>query len=104
MFFRSPFSAVCLILRRLRLYYKGVRFGSGLSFEGSVEVTAPEKVRLGNCVKLGKHIYLGAWPEGKLFIGNNSYIGRLSIIQLVKELFYRICQASLIYFYRAICW
>jgi acetyltransferase-like isoleucine patch superfamily enzyme len=31
-------------------------------------------------VRLGKNIYLGAWKQGKLIIGDNSYIGRWTII------------------------
>jgi acetyltransferase-like isoleucine patch superfamily enzyme len=29
---------------------------------------------------LGKDVYLGAWPEGELVVGDHSYIGRWSIV------------------------
>lgn len=79
-FLRSPFAIVCLLTRRFCLRLKGLRFGQGLMLEGDVDVTAPECVCLGSHVRLGKNVYLGAWPESKLTIGDNSYIGRWTII------------------------
>ncbi len=79
-FLRSPLSIICLVSKRFYLRFKGLRFGRGLTLEGDVEVTAPKNVRLGRYVRLGKDVYLGAWPEGKLVVGDNSYIGRWTII------------------------
>jgi acetyltransferase-like isoleucine patch superfamily enzyme len=44
------------------------------------EVTTARRVRLGCCVRLGKDVYLGAWPEGEIVVGDRSYIGRWTII------------------------
>jgi len=79
-FAQSPFSIVGLLVRRSCLRWRGLRFGRGLVLEGSVEITYAKRVRLGCDVKLGKDIVLGAWPEAELIIGNNSYIGRWTII------------------------
>jgi acetyltransferase-like isoleucine patch superfamily enzyme len=79
-FLRSPISIVRLLVRRFCLRLKGLRFGRGLILEGNIEVTAPRNVQLGHCVRLGKDVYLGAWPEGELIVGDHSYIGRWTII------------------------
>ena len=79
-FLRSPLSIICLVSKRFHLRLKGLRFGHGLTLEGNIEVTAAKRVQLGRCVRLGKDIYLGAWPEGELVVGDNSYIGRWTII------------------------
>ena len=57
-----------------------MRFGRGLLLEGKVEVSSPKNIRLGEKVRLGKDVYLGVWPDGKLIMGDNTYIGRWSII------------------------
>lgn len=77
---RSPVVVSCLLIRRFRLRIKGVQFGHGLFLEGCVDIAEGRKVRLGNNVRLGKDVYLGAWPDGEIFIGDNSYIGRWTII------------------------
>jgi len=79
-FLRSPLSIVCLMLKRFHLRLNGLRFGRGLILEGNIEVTAVRSVQLGRCVRLGKDVYLGAWPEGELVVGDNTYIGRWTII------------------------
>lgn len=30
--------------------------------------------------RLGKDVYLGAWPKGELVVGDHSYIGRWTIV------------------------
>jgi acetyltransferase-like isoleucine patch superfamily enzyme len=79
-FLRSPLFPVCLLARRFFLHLKGLHFGRRLFLEGNIEVGAARSVRLGHCVKLGKDVYLGAWEEGELIVGDNSYIGRGTII------------------------
>lgn len=74
------FSAISLFFRRLYLTFLGVKFGRNLILKGRIDVTSPENIELGNNVKLGKEVYLGAWAKAKLVIGNNSYIGRWTII------------------------
>lgn len=78
--FKSPISIVRNVVLRGVLRFKGVRFGSGLCFEGTIEIGTGNRIELGRKVKLGKQIYLGTWPSGKLVIGNDTYIGRNSII------------------------
>lgn len=59
----------------------GLRAGTGLYLESTIEVTAPHNITLGHHVRLGKDVYLGgSLPNGKINIGNNSYIGRRTII------------------------
>lgn len=65
---------------RWRLKAAGVTFGKGLVLEGSVGVTCGARVTLGDHVRLGNGVYLGAFQEGRLTIGNNSYLGRGSTI------------------------
>jgi acetyltransferase-like isoleucine patch superfamily enzyme len=79
-FIRAPFSTVHLLARRFRLRLKGLRFGLGLVLEGNIDITAAKNVQLGRCVRLGKDVYLGAWPTGELVVGDNCYIGRWCII------------------------
>lgn len=79
-FLRAPLSITYLLVKRFYLRLKGLDFGQGLSLEGRIEITSPKRVHLGCRVKLGKDIYLGAWPEGRLVVGDNSYIGRWTII------------------------
>jgi len=79
-FCRSPIVVSCLFIRRCRLRIKGVQFGHSLFLEGCVDVSESRKVCLGNSVRLGKDIYLGTWPTGKLVVGDNCYIGRWCII------------------------
>ncbi len=84
-FLRSPFASTCLLVRRFSLRLKGLDSGQRLHLEGNIEITSPKRVHLGCRVKLGKDIYLGAWPQGELIIGNDSYIGRGSIILAHKS-------------------
>ncbi|MFA5866119.1 MAG: acyltransferase [Phycisphaerae bacterium] len=77
---RSPFGITKKIVRRFVFRLKGVHFGSGLSFEGQVEIGAGHRIWLGQRVRLGRDIYLGAWSVGELIVGNDTYIGRNSII------------------------
>ena len=79
-FMRSPLGISLLLGRRWRLRLKGVTYGGQLYLEGRVDVVAGKKVQLGRRVRLGKDVYLGAWSVGNLTIGDNSYIGRWSII------------------------
>jgi len=69
-----------LVIVRCQLWLEGVTFGRGLFVEGNVSVDNGPSIELGDYVRLGKNIYLGAWPEGKLIVGDNSYIGRGTII------------------------
>jgi len=73
------FKIGCLT-RSIYLRLQGLHFGRGLIVKGGIEVTAARRVHLGQEVQLGKDVYLGAWPEGKLSIGNHCYIGRRTII------------------------
>jgi len=77
---REALSAIALSVRRIFLRVQGVRFGRKLILEGGADVANPENIQLGDCVRLGKDVYLGVWPEGKLIVGDNSYIGRWTII------------------------
>lgn len=65
---------------RLRLWLEGVRFGKHLIVESGVQVLDGTKVVLGDHVRLGKDVYLGAFSPGRLRIGSHTYIGRGSII------------------------
>lgn len=84
-FFRSPIAVSRLVLRRFWLRYKGIRFGRSLYLEGHIDVAEGKNIWLGDNVRLGKDVYLGAWPEGKIVIGGNSYIGRWTIILAHKS-------------------
>lgn len=79
-FIRSPFATIVLLVRRQVLRLKGVTFGRKLYLEGHIDVAVARNVRLGDHVRLGKGVYLGTWPKSKLVVGDNSYIGRWSII------------------------
>ena len=70
----------CIVIGRIKLWLEGVTYGKGLSVEGNVSTDDGSKILLGNYVKLGKNIYLGTWSRGKITVGNNSYIGRWTII------------------------
>jgi acetyltransferase-like isoleucine patch superfamily enzyme len=70
---------------RSKLWLEGVTVGKHLIIEGSVDVDDGTKILLGDHVHLGKDIYLGAWPKGKLVVGDNSYIGRGTIILANKS-------------------
>jgi acetyltransferase-like isoleucine patch superfamily enzyme len=50
-----------------------------------VEVLDGSRITLGNNVRLGKCVYLGAFSSGHLKIGSHSYIGRFSIILAHKN-------------------
>lgn len=77
---RSPRKVLRIMWSRFRLRLGHVSFGPGLTFEGAVEIPNGRRVTLGAHVKLGKDIHLMAWPEGKLAVGDHSYIGRNSIV------------------------
>lgn len=77
---KSPLGIAINRMRRILLRLKGVSFGSGLTLEGPVDIGAARSIHLGNRVRLGKHLYLGVWSEGELIIGDDTYIGRNSII------------------------
>jgi len=79
-FIRSPFSTIALLVRRQVLRLKGVTVGRKLCLEGRIDVAVGRNVRLGDYVRLGGGVYLGTWPTGKLVVGDNTYIGRWSII------------------------
>jgi acetyltransferase-like isoleucine patch superfamily enzyme len=71
---------LCIATGRIKLWLEGVTYGKGLCIEGSVSTDDGSKITLGDYVKLGKNIYLGTWSRGKITVGNNSYIGRWTII------------------------
>lgn len=77
---KSPLRIATNRLRRNLLRLKGVRFGCRLTLEGPVDIGSGRSICLGDRVRLGKHIYLGAWSEGELVIGDDTYIGRNCII------------------------
>lgn len=79
------FNKISYFWKCRRLLKKGLRFGSCLVFEGKAEFTHPENVSLGSHVRLGKDIYLGAWPDGHLTVGDNTYIGRWCIVLAKQE-------------------
>lgn len=70
---------------RAKLWLEGVTIGKHLFAEGSVEVLDGSRITLGNNVRLGKYVYLGAFSSGHLKIGSHSYIGRFSIILAHKN-------------------
>ena len=77
---QSPWENILLLLRRMCLRMKGLRFGNGLNMEGPIDLGVVKNITLGNRVKLGKGIYLGVTPTGRLTVGNDTYIGRWTII------------------------
>ncbi len=77
---RSPRKVLRIMWRRFCLRWGHVTFGPGLTFEGAVEIPNGRRVSLGSRVKLGKDIHLMAWPEGKLTVGDDTYIGRNTIV------------------------
>ncbi len=79
-FLRSPVASALFLARRWRLCRKGLRFGRGLYLEGRVEVTCAKNIELGENVHLGRDVCLGAWPGGRIVVGNNTYIGRWTIV------------------------
>jgi acetyltransferase-like isoleucine patch superfamily enzyme len=74
------FERALVFVRRPWLWLHGVRVGKGLHLEGLVCVGYGENVRLGDNVRLGKDMWLGAFGTGRLVIGSNTYVGRLTII------------------------
>lgn len=66
--------------RKLWLRGCGVTFGKKLFLEGPVGVGTGTNVRLGHRVQLGNDVYLGAFPSGKLIVGNDCYIGRWVVL------------------------
>lgn len=82
---RSPFGITKNRILRIMLRLKGVHFGEGLSLEGPVDVGVGHKIQIGRRVKLGKHIYLGTWLSGELVVGDDTYIGRNSIILVYQS-------------------
>jgi len=80
----SYFRSVCRRIVREQNYRsmrrKKLRFGEGLVLEGKVDITHAEQIQIGNRVKLGKESVLGAWPSSELTIGDDTYIGRWTII------------------------
>lgn len=82
--YRSVYKRVSVhshsLLIRLKLWLEGVTIGKHLIAEGGVDVLYGTKVILGNHIRLGKDVYLGAFSSGRLKIGSHSYIGRYSII------------------------
>ena len=83
-FYRSVYKPIALRLRlaqvKTKLWLTGVSVGKGLVVEGDVCLGCGANIVLGHHIHLGKDIYICAWPEGELIIGNNTYIGRMSII------------------------
>jgi acetyltransferase-like isoleucine patch superfamily enzyme len=79
-FFRSECQRIVRERTYRRLRRKKLRFGEGLVLEGDLDLTHPERIRIGSRVKLGKETVLGAWPESELTIGDDTYIGRWTII------------------------
>jgi acetyltransferase-like isoleucine patch superfamily enzyme len=79
-FYKGLAIRLCVVFGRIKLWLEGVNYGKGLSVEGNVSTDDGSKILLGDYVKLGKDIYLGTWSRGKITVGNNSYIGRWSII------------------------
>lgn len=87
--YRSVYKRIAIRLRlvvvRLRLWLEGVTIGKHLIAEGGVGVLDGTKIVLGNRVRLGKDIYLGAFSSGQLKIGSYTYIGRYTIILAHKS-------------------
>ncbi len=79
-FGRSRWAMLTQGMRRLLLRIRGLEFGRGLQLEGPIRLTSPQRIRVGAHVRLGKDVVLGAWPEGRLSIGEHTYIGRWSIV------------------------
>ena len=76
----DPACAVSVLFNKMRLGWLGVEHGSHLRLEGRVDIPCPRGVRLGHHVSLGRDVRLGGFPEGRVAIGDHSYIGRYSII------------------------
>ena len=45
-----------------------------------MDIGAGQRIKLGQRVKLGRDIYLGTRSTGELIVGDDTYIGRNSII------------------------
>lgn len=67
-------------LWRWKLKQQGVTLGNNVTFEGPVEIGNGKNIKIGNNVKLGKEVTLAPYKNGFLEIGNNTYIGRYTII------------------------
>lgn len=82
--YRSVYKRVaihlCSLAIRVKLWLEGVTIGKHLIAERGVDVLCGSKVTLGNHIRLGKSVYLGAFSSGQLKIGSHTYIGRYSII------------------------
>jgi acetyltransferase-like isoleucine patch superfamily enzyme len=78
--YKQPVAYLRLAAIRTKLWLEGVTFGKNLFVEGNLDIDEGSRIFLGDRVRLGKNIYLGVWPEGKLVVGNHSYIGRGTII------------------------
>lgn len=76
----SPLESSALLWRRMALRCRGLDFGRGLLLEGAVDIPATANIRLGSQVRLGKDVYLGVWPSGQITVGDNSYLGRWTIV------------------------
>lgn len=73
-------SPVAFAWRRLWLYAQGVDFGRNLIVESTAAVDGRGRVSLGHDVWLGRGVYIHVWPGGHLEIGDNTYVGRGTII------------------------
>ena len=71
------------LARRMRphlLRARGMQIGPRLHLEGPIDVSAPENIRIGADVRLGKGVLLAALPTGRITVADRVYIGRGTIL------------------------
>ncbi len=80
------------LLRRLRnflwvldLRLRGVTVGKRLVVHGPVHVRGGERITIGDDVTLYDHVYLNAFRDGRLTIGNGCSINRMTIINASEQ-------------------
>ncbi len=66
--------------RRLCLFARGVRYGNGLLIEPYAVIDGTGQVEIGDRVWLGRGVYIHVWPQAKLIIEHDTYIGRGTIV------------------------
>jgi len=71
------------MLHNSRLVLKLGSHGQGVGFYGTIRISAPEKMKLGNNVHIGNNAYIRA--DGGLTIGDNTHISRNLVLYTLNH-------------------
>jgi acetyltransferase-like isoleucine patch superfamily enzyme len=73
-------SSAGFVWRRFWLWAQGIEFGRNLLVEPGVRIDNAGQVEIGNDVWLGRGVYVNVWPNARLKIEDNTYVGRGTVI------------------------